>query len=113
MAEAAKLFLVLLVWPQNAEAGEASDLPGFELGALKCPKPVVRRSAEDHGGGGHGVESTPAPPAVLYLPLGGSGRPSCLPSAGAKLAQLVSLSWRARVRARPKGWPLARSHLFK
>ena len=30
-------------------------------------------------------------PAVLYLPLGGSGIPQCLPSAGAKLAQLVPL----------------------
>ena len=33
----------------------------------------------------------PNNPAVLYLPLGGSGIPQCLPSAGAKLAQLVPL----------------------
>jgi hypothetical protein len=47
---------------------------------------VVERSADQasqHPGDA-------SPPAVLYLPLGGSGRPSCLPSAGSKLAQLVS-----------------------
>ena len=30
-------------------------------------------------------------PAILYLPLGGSGKPQCLPAAGAKLAQLVPM----------------------
>ena len=84
------LLSMIMIQPRHASAEEVSDSPGFELGNLKCPRDVVRRSAEDHGGGGHGIESTPAPPAVLYLPLGGSGRPSCLPSAGAKLAQLVS-----------------------
>ena len=33
----------------------------------------------------------PDSPALLYLPLGGSGKPQCLPAAGAKLAQLVPL----------------------
>ena len=33
----------------------------------------------------------PASPAVLYLPLGGSGAPECQPAAGAKLTQLVPL----------------------
>ena len=35
----------------------------------------------------------PAPdsPAVLYLPLGGSGPAECQPAAGAKLTQLVPL----------------------
>ena len=47
---------------------------------------VVERSADQAGK--HPDEASP--PAVLYLPLGGSGRPSCLPSAGSKLAQLVS-----------------------
>ena len=37
------------------------------------------------------VSPNPNNPAVLYLPLGGSGLPQCLPSAGAKLAQLVPL----------------------
>ena len=47
---------------------------------------VVERSADQASQ--HPGEASP--PAVLYLPLGGSGRPSCLPSAGSKLAQLVS-----------------------
>jgi len=33
----------------------------------------------------------PGAPAVLYLPLGGSGTNQCLPAAGAKLMQLVPL----------------------
>ncbi len=33
----------------------------------------------------------PNAPAILYLPLGGSGKPQCLPAAGAKLSQLVPL----------------------
>ena len=39
------------------------------------------------------MSATPDPesPAILYLPLGGSGKPQCLPAAGAKLAQLVPL----------------------
>merc|ERR1719492_80889 len=39
------------------------------------------------------MSSKPNPdsPAILYLPLGGSGKPQCLPAAGAKLAQLVPL----------------------
>lgn len=37
------------------------------------------------------VEQPASPEAVLYLPLGGSGKPQCLPAAGAKLAQLVPL----------------------
>jgi len=39
------------------------------------------------------MKSKPDPnsPAILYLPLGGSGKPQCLPSAGAKLAQLVPM----------------------
>ena len=41
----------------------------------------------------HQKSSKPDPnaPALLYLPLGGSGKPQCLPAAGAKLAQLVPL----------------------
>ena len=39
------------------------------------------------------VGQAPAPdsPAVLYLPLGGSGASECQPAAGAKLTQLVPL----------------------
>jgi len=37
------------------------------------------------------AKPNPNAPAILYLPLGGSGKPQCLPSAGAKLAQLVPM----------------------
>ena len=37
------------------------------------------------------VKPDPESPAVLYLPLGGSGQPQCPSAAGAKLAQLVPL----------------------
>ena len=38
-----------------------------------------------------GQAPAPGSPAVLYLPLGGSGASECQPAAGAKLTQLVPL----------------------
>ena len=38
-----------------------------------------------------GQAPAPSSPAVLYLPLGGSGVSECQPAAGAKLMQVVPL----------------------
>ena len=48
----------------------------------KCHE-IIKRSSESQPQKGQS-------PALLYLPLGGSGKPQCLPAAGAKLAHLVS-----------------------
>ncbi len=57
---------------------------GYVRGPVDCRK-LVKRSYEPSK-----TENNPGP-ALLYLPLGGSGKPQCAPAAGAKLAQLVPL----------------------
>jgi hypothetical protein len=51
---------------------------------LQCPNKYRYKRSEE-------VKPNPAAPAMLYLPLGGSGKPQCPSAAGAKLAQLVPM----------------------
>ena len=97
------VFLLLLFKGSSATKNEGQNtINSFEeesksltkFGRNFCQNMLEReaRSADTYPPAGKDAGLGQAsPPAVLYLPLGGSGRPSCLPSAGAKLAQLVRL----------------------
>ena len=95
------VLLMLLLQGSSATKNEGqSNINSFEepqkslsqIGHKFCKNLHQRkeRSTDTHHTAGKDAgQGQASPPAVLYLPLGGSGRPSCLPSAGAKLAQLV------------------------
>ena len=69
----------------NADATSNNEIP------QKCEWSERIKRDTDAGSSKYPSKPDPDSPALLYLPLGGSGKPQCLPAAGAKLAQLVPM----------------------